>query len=124
MTLDAHATRNDRSAARAGSPRRRRARWPLAVAAVALLAVGCSSGPGTQEEFVEILTRGDAFTEDAATCIAEQVFAEYELDEEALGRISSAPSYEFLDTTEGVPGFTDFFEATIESCSPVGPTTG
>lgn len=105
--------------------RRRRLRVLLPVLAVALLAVGCSSGPGSQDDLQQVLVDNGGFTESEAECIADDVFAEYGADEEALSRISSAPNFELLnDAEEGVPGFAAFFDETVASCAAVGPTTG
>ncbi|MGH1490360.1 MAG: hypothetical protein ACRBK7_13380 [Acidimicrobiales bacterium] len=105
-------------------PRARRVSRFLAPLALVLLAAGCSTGPGSKAEFVDVLTRDGALTENEATCISDAVFDEYELDEDALGKISAAPDYEYLSSEEGVPGFADFFDRTVASCSTVGPTTG
>ncbi len=104
--------------------RRRVARWAPALLAIGLVAAGCSSGPGTEQEFIEVLTRDGSLTEQEATCISSAVFAEYGLDEDALGKISAAPDFAYLSSEEGVPGFTEFFEGTVQNCSTVGPTTG
>ena len=114
------ADRVDRAARRA--PHRRRLAASLAL--VALLAAACSSGPGTEAELVEVLMRDGSISEAEATCIGEAVFDEYGDDEDALGTISAAPSFEFLSTDEGVPGFRQFFEEAVEGCLTVGPTTG
>ncbi|MGI9596113.1 MAG: hypothetical protein ACR2QK_08135 [Acidimicrobiales bacterium] len=104
--------------------RRPRRRWLLAIVALGLVAAGCSGGPGSREDFVDILTREGGFTDDEALCITNAVFDEYEADEDALGKISAAPDFAFFDTAEGVPGFSEFFDATVQSCAQVGPTTG
>ncbi len=98
---------------------------PLALlVALIFLVTACGSGPGSQEEFIEVLVRNDAMTEEEAICISDLVFAEYADDEEALGKISAAPDFEYLDGEEGVPGFSDFFDSTVQSCSAVGPVPG
>jgi hypothetical protein len=92
----------------------------LAVAGLALgtLALSaCSSGPGSEEDLIAALTRDDSFTQAQAECIAERVFDQYGEDEEALGLISGAGSYEDLTGTEGVPGFDEFFTTTISVCT-------
>ncbi len=96
----------------------------LAVAAVALLAAGCSSGPGSQEDLVNVLVDTGNLSETEASCVADAIFDEYETDEDALGTISAAPDFEFLGTEEGVPGFPEFFDQTVQRCAAVGPTTG
>ncbi|MGI9597762.1 MAG: hypothetical protein ACR2QK_16480 [Acidimicrobiales bacterium] len=106
------------------SEKRRRSRWLPAVAVLALVAAGCSSGPGTEEEFIEVLSRDGSLTTEEATCISDAVFAEYGDDSDALGTISAAPDFEYLSSEEGVEGFSEFFDATVQSCSTVGPTPG
>ncbi len=103
---------------------RRRLAPLVALLALALLAVGCSTGPGSEAEFVDILTRGGSLTEDQAICVSDAVFDEYEADEDALKKISAAPDYEYLSSDEGVPGFTDFFDRTVAGCALVGPSSG
>ncbi len=109
-----------------GRPAIRRARrvGPLAaiVAAVALLATACGGGPGTQEEFNEILTRGDNLTAEEADCISTAVFDRYGEDQDALGKLSAAPDIEFLDGPDGIPGFNEFFDSTVDGCLQVGPS--
>ena len=108
-----------------GSPARtRRRRLPLIVAIVALIAAGCSSGPGSQEELVAVLMDSGSLAEPEATCIAESVFDEYEEDNDALSAISSAPDLAFLESDEGVDGFSEFFAEAVQRCAAVGPTTG
>lgn len=96
----------------------------LALLALALFAAGCSTGPGSRAEFVDILTRGGTITEDQATCITDAVFDEYEDDEAALKKISAAPDYDYLSSEEGVDGFTEFFERSVAGCALVGPAAG
>lgn len=113
--------RSDQSNATGRSGRRR----ILAVLApFALFLAACSSGPGTEAEFVEVLTRNGNLTETEAACIADAVFDEYGADEDALGRISAAPDVEFLDSEDGVPGFTDFYRTAVGSCAQAGPSQG
>lgn len=85
--------------------------------ALALGLVACTGGPGSEEDLVNALTRDRTFTRGEATCIAENVFAEYGDDEEALGKISGADDYEDLSGTEGVPGFAEFFENVVAGCT-------
>jgi hypothetical protein len=94
----------------------------IVVALVALLATACGGGPGTQEEFNEVLTRGDNLTEAEAECISTAVFDRYGDDEDALGKLSAAPDIEFLDGPEGITGFSEFFDEAVESCLQVGPS--
>ncbi|MEM9562906.1 MAG: hypothetical protein AAGA93_09830 [Actinomycetota bacterium] len=108
-----------------GRPDRRRARLAGPVAAfcaLALLATACGGGPGTQEEFNEILMRGDNLTADEADCISTAVFDEYGEDQDALGKLSAAPDIEFLDGPDGIPGFTEFFDSAVDGCLQVGPS--
>lgn len=107
------------------SGRRGRAARALAgLSVVGVLAAACSSGPGSREDFIEVLTRDGSLTTEEATCISDAVFDEYEADEDALQKISGAPSFEYLRGEEGVPGFAEFFEETVEGCAQVGPTRG
>ena len=85
-----------------GSRRGRSFGLLASVFALALLVTGCTGGPGDQDDFVDVLTLNDNFTEAEATCIAEAVFDEYGED--------------------GVEGFDDFFTGTVSSCTTVGPT--
>lgn len=94
----------------------------VVVALLALLATACGGGPGTQEEFNEVLTRGDNLTEAEAECISTAVFDEYGDDEDALGKLSAAPDLAFLDGPEGISGFSEFFDEAVESCLQVGPS--
>lgn len=111
----------------ASPPRRPAARRTgpllLVLIALAVLVAGCGSGPGTREEFIDILTRNPNLTTEEATCISDAVFARYGADEEALGKISAAPDFEYLRGEEGVPGFAEFYDDTVLSCSQVGPTS-
>lgn len=113
----------NRSTATPRLGRGRLGRWTALLLAVVALAAGCSTGPGTRDEFVEVLTRGEdaGITEEQAGCIADAVFAEYAEDESALTRISSVGSFEDLNGENGVPGFADFFQATVFGCTPVEP---
>lgn len=119
MTVPKHA-----NTSRAVTPRGS-SRWPALIAIVlfGLLAAACSSGPGSQEEFVEMLVRDGTISEDQATCIAGAVFDEYENQGDALGLISSAESFEFLEGENGVPGFSTFLEQTVQGCVAFGPTS-
>lgn len=105
-----------------------RGRRPLALVlglvAFALVAVGCSSGPGSREDMIAAITQDGAFTEAEAVCITDAVFDRYGDDEDALGKISAADSFEFFDTEDGVPGFSDFFDDTVRGCAAIGPTSG
>lgn len=103
------------------SPLRRLVAAGAGLVAVVVLA-GCSTGPGTQEEFVEVLTREGAFGAGEADCIAQAVFDEYGDDDDALGKISAAPDFAYFDTAEGIPGFSEFFDRTVQGCVQVGPT--
>ena len=105
-----------------GSRRGRSFGLLASVFALALLVTGCTGGPGDQDDFVDVLTLNDNFTEAEATCIAEAVFDEYGEDGDALSIISGAESYEFLLGEDGVEGFDDFFTGTVSSCTTVGPT--
>ena len=92
--------------------------------AVVVLA-GCSGGPGSSEEFVEVLTRDGNLSEQEATCISEAVFDQYEADEDALKRISDASNIDSLNSEDnGVPGFVEFYDETVRGCATTGPTPG
>ncbi len=99
--------------------RPRRARWLVAIVAVLGLGLtACTDGPGNEQDLVIALTHNDAFTTDQAECIAASVFGEYGDDEEAISRISGAPSYEDLtDATTGIPGFDEFFRRAVSTCT-------
>ena len=113
----------DRSNQKATGRSTRRLLVPV-VAAFGLALTACSGGPGTEAEFVEVLSRNGNLTDAEASCIADAVFDEYGADEDALGKISAAPDIEFLDGEDGVPGFTDFYRATVGSCAQAGPSQG
>ncbi|MDH3293082.1 MAG: hypothetical protein OER95_02035 [Acidimicrobiia bacterium] len=89
---------------------------------VALVATGCTGGPGTEDEFVDVLMLNDNFNEAQASCIAEAVFDEYGQDGDALQKISAAESYEFLTGEDGVEGFDQFFTDVVSDCVSVGPS--
>lgn len=93
---------------------------PLALALVLL--VGCTGGPGDREDFIEVLRLDDGFNENEASCIADAVFDEYGEDNDALGKISGAESYEWLIGEEGVEGFEQFFPGVVADCTTVGPS--
>ncbi len=94
---------------------------PILLVGAALLATACGGGPGSRDDFIDVLTRDDNLTTEEATCITDAVFDRYEDDEDALGAISAAPSFDFLDGEDGVPGFTEFYEETVAGCVQVGP---
>ena len=103
----------------------RRLRSALGLVALALLATACGSDPGTREDFIDVMTQDGVFTVEQATCMADAVFDRYGEDDDALGKISAADSFEFFDEEEnGIPGFSEFFDETVQSCAPVGPTSG
>lgn len=77
----------------------------------------CTDGPGDENDLVNALTNGDAFTTAEAECIAAAVFAEYGEDEDAISLLSGTSSFEELSGTEGVPGFDDFFRRAISACT-------
>lgn len=83
---------------------------------VALSASACTSGPGSEQDLVDALTRDDGFDQAQAECIANAVFNEYGENEDALKAISSAPDMASLDTPDGVPGFGAFFDQTVQTC--------
>lgn len=105
--------------------RSRPGRGPLVavVAAVALLATACGGGPGSREEFNEVLTRGGNLSADEADCISGEVFDRYGEDDDSLGKLSAAPDLAFLEGEDGIDGFTEFFDAAVESCLQVGPSS-
>jgi len=94
--------------------------------AVALLAFGalaltaCTGGPGSEEDLVTALTRGDGFTQQEAECIAAAVFIEWAEDEDALGLISGAADYDELVGPNGVEGFGESFERAVTQCANAG----
>jgi hypothetical protein len=88
------------------------------IAALALSA--CSGGPGSEEDLVTALTRNDTFSEAEAECIANAVFEEYGDNEDALGLISGASSYDDLTGSEGVEGFGEAFDRIVETCTNTG----
>ena len=110
----------------ASTPARPRSRRLPAAAgallALGLLAASCSSGPGSKEDFVDVLSRDDLMTTEEATCIADQVFDRYGDDEEALDKLSAAPDFEYLSGAEGIDGFSEFYDQVVQSCVQVGPT--
>lgn len=108
---------------RAGSPGRR-AGLAAVVAALVLLATGCTGGPGDRDDFVDVLTRDDNFAANEAECIADAVFDRYGEDGSALQKISAAESWEYLIGPDGVEGFGDFFESTVTDCTAIGPSAG
>ena len=112
-TTDARTTRSQRV---------RRAAALAAMVPLVLLVTACGGGPGSQEEFEAILTRGGNLTDEEAQCISAEVFAQYGEDAEALGKLSAAPDIEFLEGAEGIPGFSDFFDSAVGSCLQVGPS--
>ncbi len=87
----------------------------LAVGAFSLSA--CTGGPGNQQDLVDALTRDDTFSQGEAECIAKNVFDLYGEDEEALGRISGAATYEELNGTDGVSGFDEAFTNIVDGCA-------
>lgn len=89
----------------------------LGLAATVLGLTACTGGPGDRDDLVAALTRDDTFTTAEATCIADAVFAEYGMDDDALGKISGVGSYEELTGTDGVEGFDDFFSNTVSACA-------
>ena len=107
---------------RAGGAFPRRVGLLVGLLATAAVLTGCTGGPGSQDDFVEILMRDDGFTVNEADCIAGAVFDEYGDDGDALGLISGAESYEVLNGPDGVDGFEDFFTVTVSECTTVGPT--
>ncbi len=105
--------------------RTRLGRGPLVavLAAVALLASACGGGPGSREDFNEVLTRGGSLTPEEADCISGEVFDRYGDDDDSLGKLSAAPDLAFLEGEDGIDGFTEFFDSAVESCLQVGPSS-
>ena len=81
----------------------------------------CTNGPGDEQDLVDALVEDDAFEENVAECIAAAVFVEYGENDDAIEKISGSATFEQLDSTEGVPGFGEFFTKTIDDCRTVGP---
>lgn len=94
---------------------------PIFLAAPVLLAA-CGGGPGTEAQFVEMLSREGNLDATQAECIADAVFDEYGQDDDALGKISGAESYEWLIGPDGVEGFGPFYDGVVANCTTVGPT--
>jgi hypothetical protein len=94
----------------------------LLLALAGVLLAGCTGGPGDREDFIEVLRLDDGFNENEATCIADAVFDAYGEDDEALGKISGAESYEWLIGEDGVEGFDQFFPGVVADCTTVGPS--
>lgn len=94
----------------------------LALVGSILLLSGCTGGPGNREDFIEVLRLDDAFNQSEASCIADAVFDEYGDDNDALGKISGAESYEWLIGEDGVEGFDQFFPGVVADCTTVGPS--
>ncbi len=92
------------------------------LAAAALLLGACSGGPGSEEDFVEILERGDSFDSQQATCIASAVFAEYGSNDGAIDALSGANDWSVITETEGLEGFEDFYSGVVSNCTSVGPS--
>ncbi len=101
---------------------RRRAGLVSSIVVLAFIATGCTGGPGDRADFVEVLTRDDNFAVGEAECIADAVFDRYGEDGNALGKISGAESYEYLTGPDGVEGFDEFFESTVNDCTAIGPS--
>lgn len=89
----------------------------IPLVAVGFVASACTGGPGSREDLIAALTRDETFTTEEAQCIANAVFDRYAEDEDALGQISGALSYEELTGPSGVEGFEDFFQNTVTACA-------
>jgi len=96
----------------------------IGLLAIALIAAACGSGPGSREELIDVILLDGAFTTEEATCIADAVFERYGEDDDALGKISAADSFDYFDSEDGIPGFTEFFDDTVQGCAAVGPVAG
>jgi len=105
-------------------PQRRRVGLVSALFALvfALVATGCTGGPGNRGDFVDVLTRDDNFAANEAECITDAVFDRYGEDGDALQKISAAESYDYLTGEDGVDGFDEFFQSTVADCTAIGPT--
>ncbi len=112
------------SSSPAAPPVRRRGRLAATVVALAVLATGCTGGPGDRSDFVDVLTRDDGFALNEAECIADAVFDRYSEDGDALQKISAAESYEYLTGSDGVDGFDEFFQGAVGDCTTIGPSAG
>ncbi len=100
----------------------------------ALVLVSCSSGPGTEEDLVETLSRSETVSVEQAECIAAGVFAEYGDSEDALNRLTgqdyaeieaaaqadevAGPQAEDTTDTTADPllGFDEFYADLVEGC--------
>lgn len=109
---------------RSGSRARRRLATVGGLFAIVLVAAGCGDGPGSREDLIAIIEQDGAFTTAEATCMADAVFERYGEDDDALGKISAADDFAFFDTEDGIPGFAEFFDTTVQTCAAVGPTSG
>ncbi|MEM7337771.1 MAG: hypothetical protein AAF467_03925 [Actinomycetota bacterium] len=89
----------------------------IPLVALSFVAAACTGGPGSRDDLVAALTRDETFTTEEAQCIANAVFDRYSDDEDVLGQISGAVSYEELTGTSGVEGFEEFFENTVTACA-------
>ena len=88
-----------------------------------MLAAACGGGTGTRADLISVLARDGAFTEGQATCVADEVFAEYGDNDDVLGTLSAAESFDVIESPEdGVPGFGEFFTAAVQGCVTAGPT--
>ncbi|MDH3299681.1 MAG: hypothetical protein OES24_04160 [Acidimicrobiia bacterium] len=103
---------------------RRRSGLMAVLVALALVATGCTGGPGDRDDLVDVLTRDDNFAVNEAECIADAVFERYGEDGNALQKISAAESYDYLLGPDGVEGFDEFFETTVTDCTAIGPSAG
>jgi hypothetical protein len=91
----------------------------LLVMALGLSACSQDTGPGSESDLIDALTRDGTFEQDEAECIAETVFNEYGEDEDALQRITRTDDYDTLtgDGEDAVEGFGEFFDNTISFCT-------
>lgn len=121
MTSAAHPPVHPYRRSNRPGPKRRLLVGALAAVGMLLLA-GCTAGPGSKEDYIDVLQRDETFSETQATCIADRVFEKYGDDKAAIDLLSGAKSWEQLTGPEGIDGFEAFHTTVVTECTSVGPT--